>query len=51
VENRQKGWSNFSNQALKKIRLWSNKKKDTALANRKMLGIESPDLTLEDCPF
>jgi len=51
VENRQKGWSNLSNQALKKIRLWSNKKKDTALANRKMLGIESPDLTLEDCPL
>jgi len=51
VENRQKGWSNLSNQALKKIRLWSNKKKDRALANRKMLGIESPDLTLEDCPL
>jgi coenzyme F420 hydrogenase subunit beta len=48
-ENRQKGYSNLSNQALKKVRLWSNKKKDTALANRKMLGIESPDQTLEDC--
>ena len=50
-EHRQKGCSNLSNQALKKIRLWSNKKKDRALANRKMLGIESPDLTLEDCPL
>ena len=50
-ENRQKGYPNLSNQALKKVRLWSNKKKDTALTNRKMLGIESPDLTLEDCPL
>jgi len=50
-ENRQKGYSNLSNQALKKVRLWSNKKKDTALANRKMLGIESLDLTMEDSPL
>lgn len=34
-EYRQKDHSNLSNQALKKIKLWSEKKKKTALTNRK----------------
>ena len=36
-ENRQKGHSNRSNEALKKIRLWSDKKKKVAFANRKRI--------------
>ena len=50
-ENRQKDHSRLSNQALKKVRLWSDMKKDAALASRKMLGIESSDLKLEDRPL
>ena len=42
-EKRQNGHSNLSNQALNKVKLWSDKKKNAALANRKMLGIKSPD--------
>ena len=37
-------------QALNKVKLWSDKKKNVALANRKMLGIESPNLKPADCP-
>jgi len=48
-ENRQKGYSNLTNQALKKIKLWSEKKKKAARASRKELGIETPDLKLENC--
>ena len=36
-ENRRKGHSNLSNQALNMVKLWSDKKKNTALANRKIL--------------
>jgi len=50
-EIRPKDPSNLSNQALKKVKLWSDKKKDAALASRKMLGIVSSDPRLEDCPL
>lgn len=38
-EHRQKGNSNLSSQALEKVRRWSYKKKDRALASRKRLGL------------
>ena len=36
-ENRPKPYSDLPNQALKKVRLWSDKKKKAALANRKRI--------------
>lgn len=38
-------------QALNKVKLWSHKKKNTALANRKLLGIDTPELNLKDRPL
>jgi coenzyme F420 hydrogenase subunit beta len=49
--NRQKDIARLSNQALKKVRRWSDKKKDAALENRKILGIASSDNRLEVRPL
>ena len=38
-------------QALNKVKLWSHKKKNVALASRKLLGIETPKQNLENCPL
>ena len=38
-------------QALNKVKLWSQKKKNTALANRKLMAIDTPELNLEDRPL
>jgi coenzyme F420 hydrogenase subunit beta len=48
-EIRHKDHPGLSNQALKKVRLWSDRKKQAALSSRKELGIETPDSTLEEC--
>ena len=50
-ENRPKGHSNLSNQALKKIKLSSEMKKSAARASRKKLGIETPDIILDNSPL
>jgi coenzyme F420 hydrogenase subunit beta len=49
-ENRQTCHPFLPAQALNKVKLWSDTKKNAALANRKLLGFVSPDQKPADCP-